>query len=94
MAGHDIQYIHFGGLGAPKEIRDELGSTKEYINFPVPYRRYLKTKVSVLAELSSLIKTKKIVLMCVERDPEKCHRSVIAAVMKETEGNGIRIHSL
>jgi uncharacterized protein (DUF488 family) len=94
LANQNIQYIHFRELGTPREIRDKLAGTKDYVKFRLRYRRYLKSKVTVLGELSSLMKTKKVVLMCVEHDPDKCHRSVIAAVMKEIDGNRLRIHSL
>jgi hypothetical protein len=32
--------------------------------------------------------------MCLEKDPEKCHRSAIAMMVKEIDGNGMRIQSL
>ncbi len=68
--------------------------TGDYRKFMLGYRKFLKTKIPIIRELLFLVQTKKVALMCLEKDPEKCHRSVVANAIKELDGNGLRIHSL
>ncbi|MDY0042509.1 MAG: DUF488 domain-containing protein, partial [Desulforhabdus sp.] len=94
LANHHIQYVHFRELGTPQNLRNELAETKDYGKFKVDYRNYLDTRQHALEELDRLVKSKVVALMCLEADPERCHRSVIAAAIKEIGRNGLRIRAL
>lgn len=94
LASNGIDYTHFKELGTPQSLRTALMSTGDYPKFMLEYRKYAAIKVGVLNNLLSLVKSKRTVLMCLEKDPEKCHRSVIAMMVKEIDGNGMRIQSL
>jgi uncharacterized protein (DUF488 family) len=37
---------------------------------------------------------KKVALLCYEKNPEKCHRSVVANEIKKRDGNGLKIKHL
>jgi len=94
LASNGIDYMHFKELGTPQSLRTALMSTGDYPKFMLDYRKYAAIKVGVLNNLLSLVKSKRTALMCLEKDPEKCHRSVIAMIVKEIDGNGMRIQSL
>jgi uncharacterized protein (DUF488 family) len=94
LASNGIDYMHFKELGAPQSLRTALISTGDYPKFMLEYRKYAAIKVGALNNLLSLVKSKKTALMCLEKDPEKCHRSMIAKMVKEIDGNGMRIRSL
>jgi uncharacterized protein (DUF488 family) len=94
LASNGIDYMHFKELGTPQSLRTALVSTGDYTKFMLDYRKYAAIKVGVLNKLLSLVKSKRTALMCLEKDPEKCHRSVIAMMVKEIDGNGMRIQSL
>lgn len=78
LAQHDIRYMHRRELGAPRDIRHELRETGDYRHYFRRFRVYLKTQHAALEQLvAECVGT--VVLMCFERDPEECHRSVVAA---------------
>lgn len=75
-----ITYYHFQALGSPSKIRVELKRDGDYLRFFKAYRNYLKHRLGIVENLSSLINTKKhSALLCFERDCELCHRSIIAS---------------
>jgi uncharacterized protein (DUF488 family) len=94
LATHKIQYFHFRELGTPKAIRDEVRDTGDYARFIISYKKFVVTKVSALEELNLLIRSRRVVLMCLEKDPEKCHRSVLASVIRDINGDGLSVHAL
>jgi len=90
MAG--IKYIHIGKLGSPKELREKLHKDKDYDSFFESYRNYLETLNDDMEELyQEIIACDVSCLMCMERDPFKCHRMVVAKKIKEIDGNGLII---
>jgi len=80
-----IAYIHLQKLGTPTEGRNAARSGDLDKLWRI-YAKHLKTREAVEAmdELVSLVKKgKPICLLCFERDPEHCHRSRIAEVVRE-----------
>lgn len=74
-----IAYRHFVELGDPKEGREAArrGAMDE---FRAVYSRHLKTDgaISALADLEGCCAADVVCMMCFERDPEGCHRTMIA----------------
>lgn len=84
---HGIEYLHFKELGDPKEGRDAARAGK-YDDFKKIFRAHLKTE-SARAAMSSLtiqVETKNVCLMCFERDPLTCHRTLIADQLTKSVG--------
>jgi uncharacterized protein (DUF488 family) len=82
LAEVDIGYLHVKPLGAPKEIRDPLrtgGSWWEYIK---GYERVLRSQTAQIDALIKLAREKRICLLCFERNPAECHRSLVAREME------------
>jgi uncharacterized protein (DUF488 family) len=80
-----IAYLHLQKLGTPTEGRQAARSGDMHPLWRI-YDKHIKTPEAqaALAELMSLIKSKKrIALLCYERDPQQCHRSRIAALVKK-----------
>lgn len=73
--GHFIEYISMRELGNP--FRDQ-GWKEQY--------RQRITKNKALKELHDLIISRPSALMCYEKDPSDCHRSLLAQVMRERYG--------
>ncbi|MFZ3138639.1 MAG: DUF488 domain-containing protein [Thermodesulfovibrionales bacterium] len=87
-----IKYIHIGKLGSPKELREKLHKDKDYDSFFEKYRDYLETLNGDMEKLyEEIIAGDVSCFMCMERDPFKCHRMVVAKKMKEIDGNGLII---
>jgi uncharacterized protein (DUF488 family) len=85
-----IEYRHVVNLGAPKRLREKLragGSWWEYIK---GYNIVLQRELESVDELVTLAATRRICLLCFERDAKECHRSLIAAEM-EKRSNGLKL---
>jgi uncharacterized protein (DUF488 family) len=78
-----IAYEHRGALGNPPEIRElylaadaELGHKR--------FREHLENGARVaLDELAESLGEETVALLCLERDPHRCHRSVVASIAAE-----------
>jgi uncharacterized protein (DUF488 family) len=85
-----IEYRHIVNLGTPKKLREKLrrgGSWGEYIT---GYNVVLQREVEWVDELVSLAATRRICLLCFERNAAECHRSLIAREM-EQRSNGLKL---
>lgn len=92
---NSIEYVNYRNLGAPKELRTFLLETKDYHTF---FKRYKKVISENMNDIDRILKTvnegKKVALLCYEKEPEKCHRSVVAKEIKKRDGNGLKIKNL
>jgi uncharacterized protein (DUF488 family) len=92
LNGDNIEYQNFQGLGAPKEIRDELYQSGNYSRFFEKYLKCIADRQDLLETIHTLVYAGKTVsLLCYERNPEQCHRKVVAEQIKKLDGNGLRI---
>ncbi len=65
-------------LGTPKETIKKWKTGKiSWAEFAREYRRSLKGKEPLLRELSQESKHRTITLLCIEKDPTRCHRSLL-----------------
>jgi uncharacterized protein (DUF488 family) len=80
-----IGYIHLQRLGTPTEGR-QAAKSGNFDKLWRIYAKHLKTPQAIEAmnELIRLVKAgKPICLLCFERDPEHCHRSRIAEIVRK-----------
>ena len=80
-----IAYIHLQKLGTPAEGR-QAARSGDFDTLWRIYDKHIKTPEAqdALGELLTLIKSgKRVCLLCYERDPQECHRSRIAALVKK-----------
>ena len=92
LNGDNIEYQNFQGLGAPKEIRDELYQSGNYSRFFEKYLKCIADRQDLLETIHTLVNAGKTVsLLCYERNPEQCHRKVVAEQIKKLDGKGLRI---
>jgi uncharacterized protein (DUF488 family) len=77
-----IDYRHIPALGAPKALRQKRKAGGLWADYVVGYTdlvlRPNRLEVVALADLAA---TEVISLLCFERNPEECHRSLLAAEM-------------
>jgi uncharacterized protein (DUF488 family) len=92
LSSRNIGYINFRNLGAPKDIRDELYQSGNYNRFFRKYKRNISNKKDLLKSIYKLINDgQKVTLFCFERDPQKCHRKVVAEEIKKLDNNGLKV---
>jgi uncharacterized protein (DUF488 family) len=80
-----IAYLHLQKLGTPSEGREAARSGNIEKLWRI-YDKHIKTSEAqeALGELVTLIKSgRRVALLCYERDPNECHRSRIAALVKK-----------
>ena len=74
----DIDYQHLPGLGIPGSARADLDSTDSYLTLFKEYRCGLIDRSNDMQTVISLLKAEPSVLVCMEANPDFCHRNVLA----------------
>lgn len=74
-----IKYNHFPQLGIPSDMRHGIGTAIKYETLFSQYETdILPREGTALAQVAALIKERPSVLMCMEANPSRCHRSRLA----------------
>ncbi|MCD6663504.1 MAG: DUF488 domain-containing protein [Comamonas sp.] len=80
-----INYRHERDLGSPKNIRHQLHVDGDYATYFKSFKEYLKSQKPLLEKLASDLEGT-VALVCYERDPATCHRSVVARQLENLTG--------
>jgi uncharacterized protein (DUF488 family) len=83
-----IEYQNIQELGIPGGFRKDLKTKQDYEALFIRYEKYLANKQNALVMLYNISHEKRIALVCFEKDPDFCHRSVIA---KELNNMGAKV---
>lgn len=87
-----IKYIHVRELGSPSRLREKLHKDNNLEYFFKEYKKHLDTLDEIVDNLYQEVVSKNVIcLMCMERDPLQCHRSLVAKKIKEIKGKNITI---
>ena len=81
LTAMDVEYKHFVRLGAPRAVRDALRDGGTWAGYEHGYNAHLARQREEVQALLDLAAERSICLLCFERDPEVCHRSLIARQM-------------
>ncbi|HVU72118.1 MAG TPA: DUF488 domain-containing protein [Mycobacteriales bacterium] len=78
-----IEYVHAKALGNPKDNRDGFHRGE-----PAALARYRTVLDSVeastaLDDIADALKTKTVALLCLEADPQICHRTLVAEAVRK-----------
>jgi len=87
----DIQYVHLGALGSPKDVREKLKSTRDYPTFFKTMDTYLSGQKNALEIAYSYVTNSTCCLMCFEHFAEQCHRKIVAKKIINRDGNGLKV---
>ena len=79
----ELQYREDARLGVGKRSRAELAAA---------YRKRYEREILDAVDLAPVVAELPVALLCVERDPEACHRSLIAARLQAE--HGVRVFDL
>jgi uncharacterized protein (DUF488 family) len=90
LNANDIEYIHLRGLGDPKEGR-EAARAGDYKKFLKIFSSHMKTEQAQndLKTAIDLSQVSTSCLLCYERSPDECHRTIVATAMVEDTGQKI-----
>ena len=80
-----IIYKHFSELGSPRDLRHKLWNEGNYPEFFKEYSEWLSKPEAqeYLTDLEGLAHVRTTVIMCFEKDVNKCHRSIIKSRLIE-----------
>jgi len=90
----NIYYVHFGELGSPKPIRENLKANHDYSVFFKKMDKYLASRVDTIESAYNYVKENTCCLMCFEHLAATCHRKIVAQKIKELDGNGLQIRNI
>jgi|CXWL01.1.fsa_nt_gi uncharacterized protein (DUF488 family) len=86
-----IEYRHFPELGVPAESRTCLDVPSDYQALFDRYRRdMLPRQAATVQKAAEILVTRPSVLVCMEADPECCHRSHLATALAKLTGLPIK----
>lgn len=90
LAGAGIAYVHLRWLGNPKPGRD-AGRAGDIATYHRIYRARLETPEAQaeLAAAARIAADGGACLMCYERDPALCHRTILAEKLRAAHGYAI-----
>jgi len=91
LAARDIGYSHLKALGDPKSGREAMrrGDTN---SFRAIFQERLDTdeaKAALDAAITMATQTPSV-LLCYERDPKSCHRTIVAQIMEQESSFVVR----
>lgn len=90
-----IRYVHLPALGVPNELRQQLRErTIELAQYFDAFRQYLAEQPAAIDEALQLVIARRCVLVCVEHEPQECHRSVVAEQMFTRSGGKLQVEHL
>ncbi len=91
LAAEGVEYIHLKGLGDPKPGR-EAARSGDWGLFRKIFSSHMETDAAQqhLDTAMNIVSGTVACLMCFEREPLNCHRSIVADRLSETSGKKVR----
>lgn len=87
LSDRKIEYRHLPELGMPETLLSERHEGMDVGEYLAAFGRYLNGCDETLDELLRQCEEQHCCLMCLEKNPRECHRSVIAAEL-QARSNG------
>ncbi len=91
LARVGVGYVHDVRLGTPKAGRQAVraGRVGEMEAIFATHMERTESQ-DALADAAALAVSQPVCLLCFERDPHRCHRTILAAMIRATTGQAIR----
>lgn len=91
LAEHGIGYSNPRELGTPAPIRHHYKKTHDFAALTKAYLEYLTGMGDAVGELLETVRAERSCLLCFERDPAQCHRSLLAEVLAKRKGTKLKV---
>lgn len=89
--GYGIEYTHLPELGIESKYRRDLKTEADRRALLSRYEtETISREKEAVADISRLMSKRPCVLVCVESDPNRCHRSILARAVAKIGGLPIR----
>ena len=95
LAAEGIGYSHQRDLGCPKDIRLSYRETGDFATYARSYRRRVLVRAaSTVKALARTASSRRVCLLCFEKEASRCHRSLVAQDTQEANGGAIAVEDL
>lgn len=94
LTSHGIAYVGFPRLGTPPAMRSVYKKSGDFARLKRDYLVYLHAQGPVIEELREFAAQGGCALLCFERDPAKCHRSILTEVIADRTGSAFQVEHL
>lgn len=91
LTSENIEYLHLKQLGSPTDLRNKLKNDHDYDYFFQAYSEHLSKNPVAISDAYRYITDGVNCVMCFERQPDKCHRSIVVEMLKKHNGNDFKI---
>jgi len=89
-----IDYVGFPKLGTPPAMRNRYKKSGDFTRLRRDYLAYLDSQGTAIAALRELAAEGGCALLCFERDPARCHRSILAEVLAGCTASALQVEHL
>lgn len=74
-----VEYIHRPELGTPTRLRKRITDERSGNEvFKLYFERISRVNLRYVEAIADLARQKRVALMCIEREPKRCHRRILA----------------
>jgi uncharacterized protein (DUF488 family) len=85
-----VGYVHLQALGTPKPGRDAVRAGHPEVMHRIFREHMTSDRAQVeLAQATGLSRERRVCLLCFERDPACCHRSIVAEMVTAETGQTV-----
>jgi uncharacterized protein (DUF488 family) len=82
-----LEYVHRPELGTPTRLRKKITDEKSGNEvFKLYFERISRVNLRYVEAIADLTRQKRVALMCMERDPRRCHRKILADFLAKRFG--------
>ena len=87
LTGAGIDYLHLSPLGSPDALR-AVARSGDRAAYRAGYFAHLQTPAATAARIKAVARARgrRVALMCMEADPVRCHRSLLALLLAAEHG--------
>ena len=85
LAEHAIEYMHLRAAGNPYRAEKDAIGRDELL---AKYRRHLAGAAPAITEVADAARGHRVALLCYERAPAECHRSILVRRVRRRLGVG------
>lgn len=91
LAERNIDYLHIKSLGSPSSLRKKLYEDGDFEYFSNAYVKYLHNCENELEKLYEIVQERISCLLCFEKNPSECHRSLVADKVSKLNGTPLEV---
>ena len=94
LAASGMDYVNIRELGTPASVRHEYYRNGDFGSLRRQYLKHVAAQEFSVGSLYEMAVANCCCLLCFEREPERCHRSILASVVAKYNGRQFEVRHL